>query len=154
MKKYLIIAGVTIGGMTAIPAYAVTKCVPLGGEIKYGACENHTMVSFGTAGSADWSATCEIGTETVDLSGVAVCAQDKSGLNGTALDTISVSTTETDNKYCWCKMTSPAVSQWINVAYGTTTLSNTRCTTACAVNCADFLTNSSVYKAMFSNLSD
>ncbi len=148
MKKHLLIAGL-ICVATIPPAIAVTKCVAFGDNIV--SCENNTAISLGTGGAIDWYATCNTGTTTVDLVGVGVCAANE-GQAGDVLENISVNSSITSsNKYCWCKMISPAVSQWVRPPYSSST-TYAACINQCARVCGGV--DNTIRNALFSNLSD
>ena len=140
MKKHLIIAGI-ICAASIPPVYAVTKCVKL---------TSSTTCSSGSGGygQSNWSATCD----GVSVQGVAFCGSQNAGSVGTKSDTVKTSSSNDANKYCWCKMTSPAVSRWGFV--GETTSAG-----ACAYRCADACASYAQYdsalrSALFSGLSD
>ena len=140
MKKHLIIAGI-ICAASIPPVYAVTKCVKL--------TSSTTCTSYsGTAGQSNWSATCG----GIEIQGVGFCGSKNGGSMGTKSETVTTSTGSDDNKYCWCKMVSPAVSSWV---FNYSNASNGDCAYGCAVNCAYSARNISAYRsALFSGLSD
>lgn len=146
MKKYLLIAGLCC--ITAIPsAMAVTKCVNLS-----------TVATSCTAVDsqlgANWEMNCKTGSANVLIRGVGVCS-DEGGSDGDTASDISISDKWQDgtaydypNKYCWCKMVSPAVSQWVYVSGG----QGYTCHKYCSAYCANKLP--SLLRSLFSNLSD
>ncbi len=140
MKKYLLIAGAFC--MVAIPpAFAVTKCVKLTPSTT---CSTYS----GEHGQSNWSATCD----GVPVEGVAFCGSQNGGSQGATSTAVTISTTSDDNKYCWCKMVSPAVSRWV---FNNAGLSAYTCADACAYNCAYYAqVPTSFRSALFSNLSD
>ena len=139
MKKHLIIAGI-ICAASIPPAYAVTKCVKLTSSTT---C---TSVS-GAFGQSNWSATCG----GIEIQGVAFCGSQNGGSMGTKSEKVTTSSTSDDNKNCWCKMVSPAVSSWV---FNTSTESAGACAYLCAYNCAAGARNySALRSALLSGLS-
>ena len=140
MKKNLLIAGL-IGVATIPPATAVTKCVKLNSSTT---CSTYS----GEYGQSNWSATCG----GVSVQGVAFCGSQDGGSTGATTDAVTTSTTSDNNKYCWCKMVSPAVSSWVfrNV-FGSASACARGCAYFCASCAAD---NASFRSAMFGSLSD
>ena len=138
MKKHLIIAGI-ICAASIPPTYAVTKCVKL--------TPSTTCTTFSGNGS-NWSTTCG----GIAIQGVTLCGSQDGGSPGKTSETVTTSSTSDNNKYCWCKMVSPAVSSWVFL------ISNTSagdCAYACATNCAISAQHSSAFRsALFSGLSD
>ena len=122
MKKHLIIAGI-ICAASIPPAYAVTKCVKLTSSTT---CNS----SSGADGQSNWSATCG----GIAIQGVAFCGSQSGGSDGKTSETVTTSLTSDDNKYCWCKMVSPAVSSWVFVYIARPSAGN--CASRCAAYCA------------------
>ena len=148
MKKHLLIAGL-ICMATIPPAMAVTKCVKL--ESNMTCTPNYDSFS-----KLDWSLTCTTSNgKRISISGIAGCSNQRSNRGATS-DIITTDNTSYDDysadNNCWCKMTSPAVSQWVFHSWNTST---NDCLYMCAYSCADALTNQiENMSAMFSNLSD
>ena len=140
MKKHLIIAGI-ICAASIPPVYAVTKCVKL--------TSSTTCTSYsGVIGRSNWSATCG----GIEIQGVAFCGSRNGGSIGTKSETVTTSSTSDNNKYCWCKMVSPAVSSWV---FNTSTESAGACAYLCAYNCAGRAQKFSAFRSgLFSGLSD
>ena len=140
MKKHLIIAGI-ICAASIPPAYAVTKCVKL--------TSSTTCTSYsGGYNQSNWSATCG----GIEIQGVAFCGSQDGGSAGTKSENVTTSATSDDNKYCWCKMVSPAVSSLVFSHSGT---SASACANLCAYNCAGRAQRSSALRSgLFSGLSD
>ena len=139
MKKHLIITGI-ICIATIPPATAVTKCVNL---------SSSTTCSDASGSGSQWTATCN----EIPVSGVAFCSNKKGTSSGAKSSTLTASTTSNANKYCWIKMTSPAVSQWVfYMDLGTTD----GCLYNCARNTSMYLerATSSIKNSLFSSLSD
>ena len=140
MKKHLIIAGI-ICAASIPPAYAVTKCVKLTSSTT---CTS----SSGEFGQSNWSATCG----GVSVSGVAFCGSQNGNSMGTKSEKVTTSSTSDDNKNCWCKMVSPAVSSWV---FNISTESAGACAYLCAYNCAGRAQSQSAFRTpLFSGLSD
>ena len=140
MKKHLIIAGI-ICAASIPPAYAVTKCVKL--------TSSTTCTSASVSYSqSNWSATCG----GIEIQGVAFCGSQDGGSTGTTSETVTTSSVSDDNKYCWCKMVSPAVSSWV---FYDSYLSTGVCLYGCARYCAVRAQNNSAFRSgLFSGLSD
>ena len=140
MKKHLIIAGI-ICAVSIPPAYAVIKCVKLR--------PSTTCTSFsGGYYRSNWSATCG----GIEIQGVVFCSSRNAGSVGTTTEEIVAASGDTENRYCWCKMVSPAVSSWV---YGGSFEKGTTCTTQCAYHCAENSKDSSAFRSgLFSGLSD
>ena len=140
MKKHLIIAGI-ICAASIPPAYAVTKCVKLTPSTT---CTS----SSGANNQSNWSATCG----GIEIQGVALCGSQDGGSVGTKSETVTTGLTSDDNKYCWCKMVSPAVSSWV---FNLSRAFAGDCAYLCAHVCAsNALGNSAIRSALFSGLSD
>ena len=140
MKKHLIIVGI-ICAASIPPAYAVTKCVKL--------TPSTTCTSYsGVNGQSNWSATCG----GIEIQGVAFCGSQKGGSIGATTETVTTSTTSDDNKNCWCKMVSPAVSSWV-FFYSDSSAGS--CAYHCATSCAYYAQSSASFRSgLFSGLSD
>ena len=142
MKKHLIIAGI-ICAASIPPAYAVTKCVKL---------TSSTTCTTPSGSGSNWSATCG----GIEIQGVAFCGSQKGGSSGETSETVTTSSTGDDNKHCWCKVVSPAVSSWVYYASppDAGTCANT-CADSCAYGSTDKIPyNSAFQSALFSELSD
>ena len=139
MKKHLIIAGI-ICAASIPPAYAVTKCVKL--------TSSTTCTSpSGEAGQSNWSATCG----GIAIQGVAFCGSQNGGSTGTKSETVTISSTSDDNKNCWCKMVSPAVSSWV-FSYSFSSAGDcSRCAVSCWANARSY---AAFRSGLFSELSD
>lgn len=145
MKKQLIITGMCvtlIGHVT--PIYAATKCVALNSSTT---CTASTEES-----KLDWNASCTTGGATVPIRGVAGCSSQNGGSIGVKSESIITSETSDDNKYCWCKMTSPAVSSWV---FSHEVPSTHSCAVNCAPNCSLYVSFTPSFRsALFSALGD
>ena len=144
MKKHLIIAGI-ICAASIPPAYAVTKCVKL---------SSSTTCSYVDPGTSvvDWTSNCTSSGTSVAISGISQCSSTRGSSNGQKATALEISG-GTDDKYCWCKMVSPAVSSWVFNADGYGSASY--CAHYCAGDCATYAANdASIRSALFSGLSD
>ena len=136
MKKHLIIAGI-ICVASIPPAYAVTKCVKL---------TPSTTCTSPSGNGSNWSVTCG----GIEIQGVAFCGSQDGGTMGAISENVTTSTD--DNKCCWCKMVSPAVSSWV---FNVSAESAGACAYLCAYNCAGRARGNSAWRsALFSGLSD
>ena len=140
MKKHLIIVGI-ICAASIPPAYAVTKCVKL--------TSSTTCTSYsGATNQSNWSATCG----GIEIQGVALCGYQYGGSNGATTETVTFSSNSDNNKNCWCKMVSPAVSAW--VFYDSAPTAGD-CAYTCADGCAFYAAGDTSFRsALFSGLSD
>lgn len=132
--KRIIVFAVLVGWVFN-PVRAADKCVPLTRSYPITTCTATTN----TVGTADWTAVCEttgtpLGTVSgIAISGVAGCSNQ--GTGPMVSDNITTSTDESENIYCWCKMTSPVVSRWVRAGVqGTDTF--VVCMSDCARYCA------------------
>ena len=138
MKKHLLIAGL-ICMATIPPVSAVTKCVKLSSSTT---CSNYS----GATGQSNWSVTCG----GVSVQGVAFCGSQSGGSQGATSTTVTISSTVDNNKYCWCKMVSPAVSSWVFAS----DLPGSSCYNVCPYQCAYAINDASFRSGMFGSLSD
>ena len=123
------------------PVYAVTKCVKLNSSTT---CSDFS----GEYNQSNWSATCG----GVSIQGVAFCGSQDGGETGATTDAVTTSTTSDNNKYCWCKMVSPAVSRWVFTQAITPA---GYCANNCAFVCAGSAQSSASFRsALFSGLGD
>ncbi len=94
----------------------------------------------------NWYATINNTTVT----GISHCS-DLAGNIGTTQQSISVSTTVTNNIQCWCRLVYPTASNW---TYATTYASNTNCDTYCVAICTTlFGTDTNFRDAIFNTIS-
>ncbi len=144
MKKHLLIAGLLCVAIIP-PAAAVTKCVALNTSM--------TCNIDAQNGNLDWSGSCSMRGGPTTVSGIAACSSQNGGtagkLSATLPVTLTSSGTADDNKYCWCKMTSPAVSQWV---YASSFSSNGMCINNCATACRDGLNFKSSFPQFLPNM--
>ena len=142
MKKHLLIAA---GLLTATiiqtqPATAVTKCVALNSTTTE--CESLSSTTNGS----EWSATCTTNGITTTIRGIGVCSSTPNQ-SGNPVTSIQYSTNPSENKECWCRMISPAVSQWVHYFYEYT--SAEYCAENCSSVCTNYLYNSSYFRGSF-----
>ena len=145
MKSKILIAGAILCAITTTGAQAVTKCVALDGSTT--CTSDYSQYQYHT----DWAATCTTNGVSTPISGIGICSstQGSGYQKATELDT---SSTGDDNGYCWCKMTSPAVTLWVLHA---SLPSPAYCAQNCASACASAVQSQSGFRsAMFSSLSD
>ena len=144
MKKHFIMAGILATSITQ-PATAVTKCVAFNSDTT---CE-YEAPSYN---AADWTSTCTTNGISTPIKGIAICAANKANSADFTATELEISSTIDDNKQCWCRMISPAVSRWVHIgAYG----SSGTCATGCTNGCAHSPRNDSFFiMALFSSLSD
>ena len=143
MKKHLIIAGI-ICAATIPPAYAVTKCVKL---------SSSTTCSYVDPGDyvVDWTSNCTSSGTSVAISGISQCSSTSGSSTGQKATSLEISG-GTDDKYCWCKMVSPAVSSWVfYYTYGSASFCAYDCAYSCTYSAAG---NAAFRSALFSGLSD
>ena len=144
MKKNLLIAGL-IGVATIPPATAVTKCVALDDG-------DYTRCTPGDANGFDWTADCTLNGAATHVEGIAICSSVSVGSRGVARATLELSSEFDDNVYCWCKMTSPAVSYYISSDYEYTTAY--ACYQRCAQQCTIEINDMAFREGLMPTLSD
>ena len=143
-SKGIFLLGITIALCT--PASAVTKCVKL---------SSSTRCSYVDPGDyvVDWTSNCTSSGTSVAISGISQCSSTSGSSVGQKATALKISG-GTDDKYCWCKMVSPAVSSWVFSTEGGLGLAST-CAFNCAGHCASGAArNASFRRALFSGLSD
>ncbi len=151
MKKVLITTCLCVGmNCLAGTADAATKCVALNSTT--------TCTNISDKNILDWSSDCTTNGTSITVRGIAGCSDKNGGTPGATADTLTTSETEADNRFCWCKMTSPAVSSWVFV---TAPVSAGVCASGCANGCSFVLSiaattaPSAVFRnALFSGLGD
>ena len=135
---------IIIGTTIIRPANAVYKCANF-----------DTSTTFSTtsvAGAADWTANKTYsGNIILSVRGIAICGGQAGSSMGTESDSVSIDQTSTNNKYCWCRMVSPAVSRWL---YISTFASAGVCSNNCAQTCAQNMANPSGYRNDYRYLTD
>lgn len=113
MKKVLI--SLIIGAAGGVNAWAdASLCV----RNTQGSCVVPSVVF-----NISWDINCG-----VDVTGIGVCSNQRGSVGNVSLS-VTGTTTQNSNYYCWCRMLTPAVSQWIMA-------SNMGTVAACLTNCA------------------
>ena len=144
MKLKIILAGAIFCAMVAAPAHAVTKCVALNSSTT---CTLSDPSVF--QNKSNWELNCTTNGKTVSVKGVWICGANRGDSH---IAQAEITTSATDNKYCWCKMTSPAVSQWI---YVDAKPSLDSCLSSCPISCASYTAWTPEFRnLLFSTLSD
>ena len=147
MKKHLILVGVITTVLTTTGAHAVTKCVALNSS-------STTCTSNGNSyrNKTDWASTCTTNRVSTPISGIGICSSTDGGSMGATATELDTSSTAGGNKYCWCKMTSPAVSRWVfNISYPVAGACAQGCASVCAIGVQG---TTSFRSALFGSLSD
>ena len=146
ISKQFLLAGAMLCAITTTGAHAVTKCVALNSSTT--CTSDFEQYQYRT----DWAATCTTNGVSTLISGIGICSSTKgASLHATATE-LDTSSTSDDNKYCWCKMTSPAVSRWVfRGTFGTAGV----CARDCARTCAYGVWNVAACRsALFGSFSD
>ena len=141
-SKGIFLLGITIALCT--PASAVTKCVKL---------SSSTTCSYVNPGTyvVDWTSNCTSSGTSVAISGISQCSSTSGSSVGQKATALKISG-GTDDKYCWCKMVSPAVSSWV---FRSANASASACANSCAYSCALYAANRASFRsALFSGLGD
>ena len=150
MKKHLLITAI-ICIATIPPATAITKCVYLRPGLSCG------IIS--PSGQVDWTINCasSTGGPGTQISGIGACSFE----SGTSSERLPLKTStslppdysiEQHDIYCWCRMTTPAVSSWIYLRNYNT---NGDCVEMCAFHCGqNFYTNTNFMRQMMTTISD
>ncbi|HIS70473.1 MAG TPA: hypothetical protein IAD02_00590 [Candidatus Enterousia intestinigallinarum] len=141
-SKGIFLLGITIALCT--PASAVTKCVKLSSSTTCSYVDPGTYV-------VDWTSNCTSSGTSVAISGISQCSSTSGSSVGQKATALKISG-GTDDKECWCKMVSPAVSSWV---FANFSRSASLCANACASICASYARIHSAFRAgLFSGLSD
>lgn len=144
MKKILIV-GIIASAITT-PSFALVHCVALNPTTT--TC-SQTAVN---PGEVNWSAACDTGNAWLSIGGIGTCSNLRGFTVGTTADTLTTHSTASANQYCWCRLTSPAVSKWV---FAATMTNGGMCQYNCASECAELLrTYKPFSSALFSNLSE
>ncbi len=142
-SKGIFLLGITIALCT--PASAVTKCVKL---------SSSTTCSYVNPGTyvVDWTSNCTSSGTSVAISGISQCSSTSGSSVGQKATALKISG-GTDDKECWCKMVSPAVSSWV---FRSPHRSASSCANSCADACASGAQayDAAFRSALFSGLSD
>ncbi len=141
MKRILAVALIIACYVEPAVVYAATKCVPLGTGTSCSTADLSSL-SFGI----EWNTTCynsNNNNEDIEIYGIAACSSS-SGTYGSKSSTISTGlvsdtdpTSTNDNKYCWCRIIRPGVSDWMFLGnYSTAYGCHYQCATACGESIA------------------
>ena len=146
MKKHLILVGVITTVLTTTGAHAVTKCVALNSSTT--CTSSPIQYQYHT----DWADTCTTNGVSTPISGIGICSSTKGASQYATATKLDTSSTSDDNKYCWCRMISPAVSRWVFLSSGA---SAGDCAQYCASDCANNVQYiAPLRSALFGSLSD
>ena len=151
MKNIVMLSAIL--AVVSVPAAAVQKCVALGSSTT---CTATGGLSRPPTGKADWELTCRTNSTSVTVKGIGVC----SATRGTTSSPVSSLTTSTcisagscpasgDAVYCYCRMVSPALSQWValQMAFASESTCLQNCGSTCYQNLID---DRAVRTALFS----
>lgn len=128
-KHYFVMAMAGVGIMLASPAgAAVMKCMKLSPNSSY------TSVYSSNTYKVDWTAA----SGGVPIVGVSACSSTAGSTVGQRASALTISSVADSNKYCWCKMVSPAVSSWVYPDICTDSLCTTPSGASCRQYCALF----------------
>ena len=145
MKKHLILAGVITTVLTTTGAHAVTKCVALNSSTTCTSDDEQYEYH------ANWAATCTTNGVSTPIIGIGICSSTRGSDYQTATE-LDTSETSDDNKYCWCRMISPAVSRWVFHSWHTKA---GFCARMCASYCANRVRIIPSFRSvLFGSLSD
>ena len=154
MKNIVMLSAIL--AVVSVPAAAVQKCVALGSGTT---CAGPGGLSRPPTGKADWSLTCRTNSKSVAVSGIGVCSS-VSGRTASPVSSGNLTTTTAcisssscplsgDAVYCYCRMVSPALSQWVAIELAFE--SESLCLQNCAATCYQYLIDDqSVRTALFS----
>ena len=151
MKNIVMLSAIL--AVVSVPAAAVQKCVALG---RGTTCTAPGGLSRPPTGKADWSLTCTTNRESVTVKGIGVCAAMR-GEAGALENSLNITTCSSATGCppdglavnCWCRMLSPALSQWVHSGLSYT--SEFQCVNQCASTCYQYLIDKQAYRnALFS----
>ena len=146
MKNIVMLSAIL--AVVSVPAAAVQKCVALGSGTT---CTAPGGLSRPPTGKADWSLTCTTRGTSVTVNGIGVCA-GQVGNSTPLVDSLTISTcfstgscpAEGEAVNCWCRMLSPALSQW--VYSGLSYRSESECVNHCASTCYQYLIDKQAFR--------
>ncbi len=125
MKKLLILTAV--GTILTMPAMAVQKCAPAWG---YSGAFPMNYAGGGTTGKTNFSIVYSPSSpDSFTMDGIAHCSSQAPTTSTTGRMTSDLNMAA--GKYCWCRIVSPALSNWIPMESTEITSTDT-----CASNCA------------------
>jgi hypothetical protein len=121
-------------------SYAATKCIALNSQTS---CRNNYSGAAGNYNAepaqSDWGSSCTgANGASITVHGIALCGADTGVSSGATVDSVRMSGTVADNKYCYRKMVQPVVSRWV---FAKTHHSDGDCAWWCQNTCADFMNN-------------
>ena len=139
MKNIVMLS--VILAVVSVPAAAVQKCVALGSGTT---CTAPGERSELPTGRSDWDLTCRTNSTSVAVHGIGVCAATD-GTTSSPVNSLYTSKcfstgscpASGDAVNCWCRMVSPALSQW--VYSGLVYRSQSECLSYCASTCYQYL---------------
>ena len=146
MTSKILITGAIFCAITTTSAHAVMKCVALNSSDT-----RCTTVPTQYEYHTDWAATCTTNGVSTPISGIGICSSTDGSRTGATATELDTSSNTDENKHCWCKMTSPAVSPWV---FAYTPVEAASCFQLCARRCSDELRKVALRSALFGSLSD
>ena len=149
MKKIFALSAII--AVISAPAIAVQKCVALNSGTS-------CRTKLASNGGYDWTLSCSTGRTSVAVSGISACSDVRApaGTLQTNLSSVDLSSCQNSGTcvideplFCWCRMISPAVSQWVSAGKSYSTARD--CQYECASYCGNNIpTTSTLITAMFS----
>lgn len=132
---------------------AVTKCVNLSSGTT---CKAISVSVYGN--NVEWRGLCN----SINVRGVSKCSSTANTTWYHKVGFINTTSATANNKYCYCKLISPAVSSWVVIGFCTSSScvmpgggTASECEQYCAKSCQDELINKDNFRsAIFSGLSD
>lgn len=119
------------------------KCIPN----SLSSCQVDSYTGGSGGGGIQWKASCNSNNTKITFKGLALCAQRGSS------PAINLAYSPGSNTQCWCRMFSPALSNWVST-YSTPS-SETTCNDQCASICAREISGSSdLIRRLVSSLAD
>ena len=147
ISKLFLIAGAMLCAITTTGAHAVTECFALNSSSTT-CTSSPSQYQYHT----DWAATCTTNGVSTPISGIGICSSTKGASQYATATELDTSDTADNNKHCWCKMISPAVSRWV---FNPSSPSAGYCAQFCATLCANFVQGFTAFRsALFGSLSD
>lgn len=108
------------------------KCIPN----SLSSCQADSYTGGSGGGGIQWQASCYSHDKTkITFKGLALCAQPKTS------PATDLTYTPGSNTQCWCRIITPALSNWVSAI--TSTSSETTCNDQCASICAGEVSGSS-----------
>lgn len=97
-----------------------------------------------------WLASCNNGTEDLDIVGTSVCSDTHGTQQFESAEKLSTSEDEEDNINCWCRIVTPFKSNYV---FHSTSLYSTECSNWCAQFCARDITRMKAFRtALFTDI--